>query len=57
MPNLNSIDLIECIEKKLVPELFDILLSPPSLESELAARNELHRRGYSDEDIKITTQK
>ncbi len=54
MPNTHKTVPIHQIENLSISKLFALLLSPPSDVIEIAARNELHRRGYSDDDIHIT---
>ncbi len=39
-----------------ISELFALLKNMPSQDVKLAVINELHRRGYSDDDIEITLQ-
>ncbi len=37
-----------------ISELFALLKEAPSQDTKLVVINELHRRGYSDDDIEIT---
>ncbi len=44
------------LKQQSIPELFAQLTATQPINGKQAALNELHRRGYTDEDIKITLQ-
>ncbi len=55
-PNCTVSKQAQELKQQSIPELFAQLTETQPTSCKQAALNELHRRGYSDEDIKITLQ-
>ncbi len=55
-PNRTVSKQTQELKQQSIPELFAQLTEAQPIDEKQAALNELHRRGYSDEDIKLTLQ-